>query len=554
MIGTIRKHSKWLWIVIAGLTIISFVFFMSISPVQKGGGAQTGGLGIIYGREITTAEFARAQGEFYLSHWMRNSRWPDKDGMTHEDISKETYVRVLLNRKAAQLGINVGEAEAATAASELLRSMGRNGQAAPMKQFVEQILTPERLTAADFLDFLRSELAIQQLIQSLGISGALVTPQEAGQLYDRENQEVSAQAVFFAASNYLSQVTIEPAAVAQFYTNNMAFYREPERVQVNYVFFNVTNYLEQSKAEWEKTNFTEVVEAAYQQYGQSQFPDAKTPDEAKGKIRELLIRDRALRSARQAANDFATALFAIAPAKPENLVTLAKEKGLKIATTLPFAANSGPMEIEVPSTFTKAAFALNADEPYGGPLPAQDGVYLFSLAKHLPSAIPALDQIRLRVSSDYHQQQAYILAYQAGTNFYHALTNQMAKGGSFAAAAAAAGFAPTKLSPFSLSSSDIPEAGEHATVGQLKQAAFTTPVGKVSGFSPDNDGGFVLFVSEMLPVDQTKKTASLPQFENQVRRSRQSEAFNLWLMAEANRELKNTPVYSELTKAKNGQQ
>ena len=43
---------------------------------------------------------------------------------------------------------------------------------------------------------------MQQLIQVLGLSGALVTPQEAGQLYDREHQEVSAQAVFFSASNF----------------------------------------------------------------------------------------------------------------------------------------------------------------------------------------------------------------------------------------------------------------------------------------------------------------------------------------------------------------
>jgi hypothetical protein len=38
----------------------------------------------------------------------------------------------------------------------------------------------------------------------------------------------------------------------------------------------------------------------------------------------------------------------------------------------------------------------------------------------------------------------------------------------------------------------------------------------------------------------------LPQFTTQVRRARQNEAFNLWLQSEANRELRNTPVYAEL--------
>ncbi len=149
-----------------------------------------------------------------------------------------------------------------------LRSLSRNGQPVAMEKFVGQYLAPEGLGVADLQNFLRSELVVQQMIQVLGLSGALVTPQEAGQLYDRENQEVDAQAVFFAASNYLAQVALAPDAVAQFYTNNLAVYREPDRVQVSYVFFNVTNYLAAAKAELQKTNtFEEYVDSAYRQYG-----------------------------------------------------------------------------------------------------------------------------------------------------------------------------------------------------------------------------------------------------------------------------------------------
>jgi hypothetical protein len=58
-----------------------------------------------------------------------------------------------------------------------------------------------------------------------------------------------------------------------------------------------------------------------------------------------------------------------------------------------------------------------------------------------------------------------------------------------------------------------------------------------------------LFVKAMQPMDMAKKTAELPQFLNQVRRGRQNEAFNAWLQSEANRELRNTPVYSEIAGA-----
>jgi len=45
----------------------------------------------------------------------------------------------------------------------------------------------------------------------------------------------------------------------------------------------------------------------------------------------------------------------------------------------------------------------------------------------------------------------------------------------------------------------------------------------------------------MLPVDAAKKAADLPEFIAQLRRERISEAFNVWLQGEANREFRNIP-------------
>jgi hypothetical protein len=547
MIGSIRKHSSWLWWLIAGLTIVSFVVFMGSGPARNGGGARsTSDFGRIYGQPVSAQDFQKAQAEFYLYYWMHYGQWPDKSAsFSHEDTEREIYIRLLLARKAEQLDIHVGEPALVTAASDFLRSLGRNGQPVAMDKFLEQVLAPEGLGVADLENFLRDELVVQQLIQVLGLPGALITPAEVAQLYDREHQEVSAQAVFFAASNYLAQVAVTPAAVAQFYTNNLSVYREPDRVQVTYVFFNVTNYFAQSKAEWAKTNFDGYVNAVYQQYGQSQFPDAKTPDEAKAKIRDLLVRDRALRDARQVANDFATAVFAIEPAKPENLAAYAKQKNVPFGVTAPFAANYGPQEFDAPSAFTKSAFQLSADEPFAGPLPAPDGIYVIALANQLPSAIPALEQIRTRVTQDFQARSAVELAQRAGTNFYYNVSVQMATGNSFAKSVVSSGQTPELLPPFSLSTSDLPNLGGRAIIGQLKQAAFTTAPGHLSAFQPTSEGGFCLFVQQLLPVDTSEKAAALPQFVAQVRRARQNEAFNLWLQGEANRELRDTPFYQQ---------
>ena len=131
---------------------------------------------------------------------------------------------------------------------------------------------------------MRAQLTVEQLRLTLGLSGSLVTPQEASLLYDYEHREAYSQAVFFSVSNYLSEVKVAPGAVGEFFTNNMAYYRLPDRVQVSYVWFNVTNFLDVAKTELAKTNFDQIVENAYKKYGSAaEFKD-KTPEEAKAKM------------------------------------------------------------------------------------------------------------------------------------------------------------------------------------------------------------------------------------------------------------------------------
>ncbi len=552
MIGTIRKHSAVLWWSIIPLTIISFVVFMGSGP-GRSGGRRNGGYGTIYGQDITGEAFAQAQREYILYYWLRNGVTPEKSpNFKREDLNRETYLRLLLTRKAKSLGIHVNYEAIKAAAVDLLKSLGRNGQSMPMEQFLD-LLARQGLNDGDLQRFLRNDLIIQQLVQTLGLSGTLVSPQDAGQIYDRENQEISAQAVVFATSNYLAQVTVTPDAVAQFYTNNLAAYREPDRVQVTYVAFEVSNYLAQAKAEWAKTNFEENVEAAYRQYGASEFPDAKTPEEAKAKIREVLIQNRAQADAGQQAKEFTSALFGMDPAKPENLAELAKQKGLAVHATAPFDAADGPLNLEVSQAFTKAAFKLNAEEPFAGPLAGTKAIFVIALQNQILSAIPTLGQIRNRVTQDYQEREATMLAQRAGASFHLIVTNQMAAGKSFAQAAATSGFTALLLPAFSLNSSYLPEANALGGMTQLKQAAFMTPVGRVSNLIPTAEGGFILFVKQLMPVDLAKKTAELTSYMAQIRRARQNEAFQAWLQLEANRELRNTPVYAELTGSKSGQ-
>ena len=528
------------WTIIPVMIIALFFFF---TPSTRNGGRAGGNFGKIDGKPVTQMEYVNARNEFKLFYLFHYGNWPDKKAnVTEADIERETYVRVFLIRKATDLGIHASLEAAAAAANQMLRSLGRNGQTVTMNEFVTQVLRPEGLTAADFESFARNDVVIQQLVQTVGLSGALVTPQEAAGIYEREHQEISAQIVLFSADKYLPSVKVPPDALGNFYTNYMAEYRLPDRVQVNYVFFNITNYLAQSKEFWAKTNLEAQVDAIYLQYGAQTFPDAKTPDEAKDKIRDTLIRSQALAGARTDANEFAGAVFALTNASAGNLNLVASQKGLTVNKTAPFAATTGPEEFSAPESFTKIAFALSADEPFANPIIAPDGVYIIALDQKLPSEIPPFTEIRSKVMEDYKMQQAIGLARQAGTNFFLKISMDMATGKNFASAAVADGWQPQVLPPFSLSTRELPALAGHAELNQVKQAAFTTDVGHVSTFQPTADGGFVLFVQSQLPVDKAVMNAELPQFTESLRRTRENEAFQEWLQVEATRALQDTPV------------
>jgi hypothetical protein len=516
--------------------------------MNRGGGGADVNFGTIYGQKITPDNYSASKREFYLSYLFRYGTWPDKAGLKQLDLDKEIYLRLLFVKKADQLGIHVGDEAAAAVAGSMLRSFGR-GQPVSEPEFVSQVLTPQNLGVADFENYARHELVIQQLIQALGLSGALVTPQEAAEIYTRENRERNAQIIFFSASNYLADVKTTPDALAQFYTNYLAAYRLPDRVQVGYVAFDVSNFLAQSKVELEKTNFDAQIDQIYLREGAKDFPDAKTPGEAKAKIREIIIHNRAQAEALAQANDFATAVFKLDPPKPENLAAVAKQKNLAVKISAPFDSRTGPQDFSAPDGFTAAAFGLTDDEPLAGPVAGANAIYVIALDKKLPSEIPPFSEIKDRVTQDFQMQQAVALARGAGTNAAIKLAVNMAAGRKFQPACAVAGVLPQTLPPFSLSTRELPEIGDRMDLSQFLRFATSLPIGQVSQFVDTGDGGFILYVESQLPVDPTAMNAHLPQFTAELRRARESEAFQQWLNVEATRELNDTLFAKEMKDA-----
>src|SRR5271170_2445780 len=101
MIGTIRKHSKWLWgITVPAMIISLFLFFLP--SWRNGGGGASGDFGSVYGKIITQQEYVDAVNEFKLFYLFNYGTWPDKKAnMSQKEMDQATYERLLLAQKAS---------------------------------------------------------------------------------------------------------------------------------------------------------------------------------------------------------------------------------------------------------------------------------------------------------------------------------------------------------------------------------------------------------------------------------------------------------------------
>ncbi|HON06505.1 MAG TPA: peptidylprolyl isomerase [Verrucomicrobiota bacterium] len=539
MFAGFRKYQKWIWVVAIIVIIPSFVIFFSPDARLSRSGGAAAGLGTINGKPISVEQYLNAKKEAYLSFFFRHGEWPERSAAAKQygfDEERETYGRLLLIEKLKDLNVNISTESAAALAREFLFRVARTNVAPNQifDAFYLKILRPNGLSKFDFERYIRHEAGVFHLVTLAGLPGKLVTPQEAEEIYRRENQEVLVDAVFFSASNYISSVSDpDPQMLSQFYSNNMASYRLPERVQVAYVKFVATNYLAEADKELEKvTNLTQRLREIYLQRGTNYFKNSNgnvlSEEEAIEKLKQEFRESVANDVAMKKAYEFAGKL----PESGANLQTflnVAASNNLVVSYTEPFD-EEGPSNLKVSEKFIQVAFSLTKEDPIAlTPIESEDGAYLIALKEKLPSTIPPLEVIREKVIADYKRKQAIDIAQTRGKIFYNSLTNALASKRTFTEACLESKYTPISLPPISRSTKELEKVQIPVSLMEIKRVAFELEQGQVSQFIPTRDGGMIVYLRSVLPIDEQKLQRELPQFLAGIRQTRLYEAADLWL-------------------------
>lgn len=537
MFTTIRKHQTWLWAFIIAAVIVSFVIYFT--PTTRRSdivGSRQSDFGSIHGRPISRKEYMQAYFESQLGFFLRHRVWPGtvEARQAGFSVERETRNRLVLLDRIRELKIDPDES---AVAAWILENLGGGSSSAAAKAKYEQLLRDlkrHRITEEDLHLFIKHEIAINHLASIAGVTGRLIPPRAAEDLLRESKELIEAEAVLFAATNYLLSIQMDPAKLAQYYSNRQSVYRIPERVQIQYVRFPLTNYIAQAEAELAKhTNLATEIDRIYLANNPASFTDTNgqvlSPEAAKAKLRESFRNQQALTEAHKAAARFATELDNLKPLTLEKLVALATEKGFQVSQTEPFSETQGPSDIKIRQNFVDVAFKLTPQEPIAiSPIRGEDAVYVIALKQRFPSEVPSLDSIRARVEQDFRRNESLRLAREAATNFVSKLTNSLAQGKTFESVCAEENVTPIKLPPFSMSSQTVQDWDRRIDLNYAKSAAMGVEAGKPSRVVPSRDGALVLYVRQRRQVSEEELKQELPKFLARMRDSEQYRAFSDW--------------------------
>jgi peptidyl-prolyl cis-trans isomerase D len=128
--------------------------------------------------------------------------------------------------QAERLGFRVTDEDVARAIRSMLTQVFPTGDFD--KAVYQRFLAQQGLTIPEFEHNVRTNLLLMQL-QNVALEGTIVAPEEVEREYRRKNDKVRVEYVSWSPGDLKSQVTVTPAEIQNYFTQNRAQYMTPEK-------------------------------------------------------------------------------------------------------------------------------------------------------------------------------------------------------------------------------------------------------------------------------------------------------------------------------------
>ncbi|NOY75218.1 MAG: hypothetical protein GXP32_05430 [Kiritimatiellaeota bacterium] len=520
------KHGRWVFAIFA--VVISFTFVMYFSRISlmdlfKRRGRSTS-ISLL-GRTVTLDDRKLERQRELIIAAMRNPAI-DLKRTNYPLSSRQLITQLALSYAADDMGIAVSD-DAVAEYIKKIATFQTDGKFDLKKydDFVKNNLKPALLSKTDMDEAVRGQLKIDYLRKCVA-DNIIIPEDEIKEAYKNLNCKALAKRVVFKAGKYADKVKVTEKALRDFFESRKNEYLTAPAAKGEYVLFDPANYrsaVEKSVSLDEVRKYYETHKFMYREkepekttktvLKKDSKPTYKPLAEVSSSIRADLVKKKAGDLAFAAAQKFSDNLYnstvdvfyeeqdkKAARAKCAGIFrNAAVNTNLKAKATgwLSLGVASDSKTPKFDKAFVSALNNLRLDNPLSEPVKCEKGVFVAILENKRPSRPKTFEEARDKVKVSYVREKSLNLAREHARNMALKISAELAEGVKFEEIAKKLKlkFEALTIAPYS-------------NVSQAEsEAAFGTPVGKLSKIVPTSDGASLLYVTgKPIPTaDEYKK-------------------------------------------------
>ena len=496
MITIMRKHHKWLMIVISILAI-PFIFYFVQQPDY--GAIRSTELGRIYDRPLTNVEFQRSARFFTLAQMLGLPL--AQDLMMRPMSENDAYInfafnRVVLNHEAEELGIKPTRDEIVAFVKTLRPFQGEGGQFDFKKynDFAQTRLPALGFTEAHLEELVSNQLAVNRVKDLLG-AGLHVADSETREFYEQGYGKMHVAVVRFREEDFQKDVKLSDEETAKYYEANQATLKTEEKRKVEFVAFTL-NEEEKKLAGKEKVD--------------------------------------ALQKLANRANDLVQALLEKDAKFPE----VAAKFGVPVVATGEFTSKAPDPQLAPIPALTQYAFQLKQEEPFSDAIQGPEGFYVLHLVGVTPARPLTLEEAKPLVVEKLTKERLRQLVAARGADIARTIREAIAAGTPLDTALNQVGLQAERIPPFAIMDPPAqPPKPEEAKdkkpdapdLPMIKSAVRELNPGESSEFVPTAQGGLIAVVEKRDPADPAGYEQAKVNFEKNYLQSKREAVFDEWL-------------------------
>jgi hypothetical protein len=529
MITILRKHHRWLMIVIAILAV-PFVFYFNKTDF---GAQRSTDLGRIYDRPVTQVEFTRNARLLNLASSLGLSLGTDlmmvNVASENEMYAEFTWNRLILRHEAEQLGIRPNSSEITAFVKTLPRFRSEAGfDINKYNEFTKGMLPSLGLDEAQIEELVSDQLSLNRVKDLLG-TGMQVSESESLENYEKSYGKMDVAVVRLRDEDFQKDVKITDEDIAKYYEAQKAQLKSEEKRRVEFVTFML------SEAEKKLTGKERV-----------------------GPLQKVADR----------ANDFTQALLE----KDANFGEIASKFQSPVAATGEFTAAAPDPQLAANPQLTQYSFQLTQQAPFSDPIQGPDGFYVLHLLGITDAHPLSLEEAKPKIVETLKSERLRELVSNKGAEVARQIREALKSGTPLEKVVQQSGLKLERIPTFSLVETpapkpetdkeqpkdvtpkdvkpkdvkpkdvtpkdgtpkdvkpkDVTPKDETPDLPAIKNAVAVLNPGEVSEFVPAGKGGLITVLEKRAPADPSGYASAKAQFASRYLPQERAVVFVEWL-------------------------